>query len=98
MILAIFDLQSLKCFLASLESIGLTVQEKKQKIDFQDGCHGSHIGFPIGTIFAIFGLQVIPMLPSKFGGNWPFGLGEEAKNTFKRAAMAAILDFRSARF
>ena len=29
-------------FLASLESIGLSVQEKKQKKDFQDGCHGSH--------------------------------------------------------
>ena len=124
------------CFLASLESIGLSVQEKKQKIDFQDGCHGSHLGFPIGTIlaifvlqvtpmlptshpnafgvnwlwvqekkrkidfqdgchgghlgfpigmiFAIFDLQVTPMLPSKFGGNWPFGSGEEAKNRFSR--------------
>ena len=23
-------------------------------IDFQDGCHGSHLGFPIGKILAIF--------------------------------------------
>ena len=113
---------------------------KKRKIDFQDGCHGGHLGFPIGTILAIFDLlvtpmpptkfgvdwdieakidfqdddhlgfpigtilaifdlQVILMLPSKFGVNWPFGSGEKAKKKiFKMAAMAAILDFRSARF
>ena len=54
------------------------------KIDFQDGCHGGHLGFPIGMILAIFYLQVTPMLPSKFGVNWPFGSGEEAKNRFSR--------------
>ena len=53
-------------------------------MDFQDGCHDSHLGFPIGTILAIFDLQVNPMLPSKFGVNWPFGSGEEAKNRFSR--------------
>ena len=37
----------------------------------------------IGTILAIFDLQVTPMLPSKFGVNWPFGSGE-AKNRFSR--------------
>ena len=47
-------------------------------------CHGGHLGFPIGTIFAIFDLQVILMLPSKFGVNWPFCSGEEAKNRFSR--------------
>ena len=57
--------KSPRCFLASLESIGLSVQEK-QKIDFQDGCHGGHLGFRIGTILAIFDLQVTPMLPSRF--------------------------------
>ena len=50
-----------------LESIGFWVQEKKQKIDFQDGHHGGHLGFLIGMILAIFDLQVTPMLPSKFG-------------------------------
>ena len=64
------------CFLASLESIGLSVQEKKQKIDF--------LGFPIGTILAIFDLQVTPMLPTTFGVNWLLGSGEEAKNRFSR--------------
>ena len=53
-ILAIFDLQVARCFLPSFESIGLSLQEKKQKIDFQDG---SHLGFPIGTILAIFFLS-----------------------------------------
>ena len=79
MILAIFDLQvtqmlptkfrvnckSPKCFLPSFESTGLSVQEKKRKIDFQDAsCHGTHPGFTIGTILAIFDLQVTPMLPN----------------------------------
>ena len=62
---------------SKLESVGLSVLEKKRKIDFQDG---GHLGFPIGTILAIFDLQVTPMLPSNFGINWPFGSGEEAKN------------------
>ena len=52
--------------------------EEEAKIDFQDGHHGSHLGFTISTILAIFYLQVTPMLPSKFGVNWPFGSGEEA--------------------
>ena len=90
--------KSSRCFLASLESIGLSVQEKKRKIAFQDGCHGGHLGIWTDTILAIFDLQVTLMLPSKFGVNWPFGSGEEAKKIFKMAAMAAILDFRSERF
>ena len=61
-----------------------TVQEKRQKIYFQDGCHGSHLGYPIGTILAIFDLQVTPMSPTKFGVNWPFGAGEEVKYRFSR--------------
>ena len=63
---------------------GLLVQEKKRKIDFQDGHHGGHLGFPIGMISAIFDLQVTLMLPSKFGINWPFSSEEEAKNRFSR--------------
>ena len=37
-----------------------------------------HDFFTIGMILAIFDLQVTPMLPTKFGVNWPFGSGEEA--------------------
>ena len=62
----------------------LSVQEKRRKIDFQDGCHGGHLGYPTGTILAIFDLQVTPMSPTKFGVNWPFGAGEEAKYRFSR--------------
>ena len=81
MILAIFDLQVTPMLPTKF---GLSVQEKKKKIDFQDGCHGGHLGCPIGLILANFDLQVTPMLPSKFEVNWPFGSGEEAKNRFSR--------------
>ena len=60
--------KSSRCFLQNFESIGLLVQKEKQKIDFQDG---GHQGFSIGTILAIFNLQVIPMLLTKFGVNFP---------------------------
>ena len=68
------------------------MQEKKQKIDFQDCGHGGHLGFPIGMILAILYLQVTPMLPSKFRVNWPFGSGEEAKNRFSRWRPSWISD------
>ena len=54
--------------------------------------HGGHLGFPISMILAIFDLQVTPMLPSKFGVNWPFGSGEEAKNRFSRWRPSWISD------
>ena len=46
-----FIYKSSRCFLPSFESIGLSVQKKKGKIDFQDG---HHLGFLIGIILAIF--------------------------------------------
>ena len=58
--------------------------EKKRKIDFQDSRHGGHHGFKIGTVLAIFVLQVTLMLPTKFLVNWPFGSEEEVKNRFSR--------------
>ena len=70
-----FIYKSPRCFLPSLESIGLSVQEKNRIIDFQDGGHVGHLGFPIGTILAIFDLQVTPMLPTKYRVNWPRGVG-----------------------
>ena len=63
----------------------------EEKIDFQDGHDGGHLGFPIKTILVIFDLQVILMLPTKFQVSWPFGSGEEAKNRF-------ILDFQLEQF
>ena len=65
-------------------SYQVSSQEKRRKIDFQDSCHGGHLGYPIGTILAIFDLQVTPMFPTKFGVNWPFSAGEEAKYRFSR--------------
>ena len=83
-ILAVLIKKSPWCFLPSFKSIGLSVQEKKRKTDFQDDRHGCHLGFPIGSILAIFDLQVTPMLPTcaKFQVKWPFGSEEEAKNRF----------------
>ena len=53
---------------------------KKGKTDFQDG---SRLGFPIGTVLAIFDLQVTPMFSTKFQVNWTFDPGE-AKNRFSK--------------
>ena len=61
-----FYLQVSPMLPTKFESTGLSVQEKR-KIDFQDG---GHLGFLIGTIWAIFDLQVILMLPTKFQVNW----------------------------
>ena len=61
------------------ESIVLSVQEKKQYIDFQDGHHSGDLGFPIGKILAIFNLQITPKRPSQVEVNWPFGSGKEVK-------------------
>ena len=75
MILAIFDLQVTLMLPSKFGVIGLSVQEKKRKIDFQDGGHGGHLGFPIGTILATFDLQVTLMLSTKYRVNWPRGVG-----------------------
>ena len=64
--------KSPRCFLASLESTGLSVLEKKRKIDFQDD---GHLGFLIGAILAIFDLQVTLMLHTKYQVDWPRGVG-----------------------
>ena len=42
----------------------------------------AYLGFPIKIILAIFDLQYIPVLPTKFKIDWSFVLGEEAKNRF----------------
>ena len=39
-------------FLPSFKSFELSVLEKMRKIDFQDGGHGSHLGFQIGINFS----------------------------------------------
>ena len=54
--------------------------------------NGSHGGY-LGSILAFFDLQVILILPSKFGVNWPFGSGEEAKNDFQDGRHGGHLGF-----
>ena len=56
----------------------------RSKIDFQDGCCGSHLGFPIGTILANFDLQVVTIPSTKFQVNWTFSSGVEVQNRLSR--------------
>ena len=73
--------KSSQCFLPSFKSIGFLVQEKKQKINFQDG---RQLGFLIETISALFDQQVTPSYQvTKFRVSWPFGSGEQAKKKKK---------------
>ena len=71
-------------FLPSLESTGLLPQEMKWKIDFQDGGHVSHFGFPIGTILAIFDLQVPQFLLPSFESTGLSVQKKKQKNWFSR--------------
>ena len=57
---------------------------EEAKIDLNDDCQCSHLGFMIGKILAIFDLQITGMLPTKFQVHWPFSSGIEAKNRFSR--------------
>ena len=59
-ILAIFDLQ-----VTPVLPTKFRVNWPKQKIDFQDGRHGGHLGFLVGTILAIFDLLVTPKLSTQ---------------------------------
>ena len=79
----------------NFELIALSLQEKKFKTDFQDGCHSLNLGFPIATIWAIFYLQVTPMLPTKFRVNWPFSSEEEGKKRFSRWPPSWISDWNN---
>ena len=65
-------------------------QEKKRKIDFQDGGHGGHLKFPSETTVAIF---LSPVLPTKFLFNWPFNSGEDAEKDFKDGGQCGHLGF-----
>ena len=73
----------------SFKSTGLSVQEFK--IDFQDCRRGSHLGFLIRMILAIFALQITQILPTKFPVNWPFD-SAEVQNRFARWQQSLIYD------
>ena len=78
------DLKVTQILPMKLESFGLSLKEKYFKLDFQDGCHGGHLGFPVRTFLAFFDIHVTPILPSKFWVNWTFSSGEEVHNSFSR--------------
>ena len=76
-----------------IESIGLSVQKKKGKIDFQDG---RPLGFPIRTIFISTNHPDASYQFSNQLALWFRKISE--KKSFKTAAMMAILDFQSKQF
>ena len=80
MISATSDLQVALILSTSFQSVGISVQEKKCKTDFQDGGHGGHFRFLIKTILATFDLQVNLIFSAKFPVNWPSGSGTEVQN------------------
>ena len=63
--------------------------------EFQDGCHGGHLGHRNGKILAILNLHKAPMPPVKFELNLT-GFGSRCG--FKIFKMAAILDSRTEQF
>ena len=83
MILAFFDPQvTSRCFITRFKSIGFSVQANKRKIDFQNG---SHLGFPIRKILAIFDLQFTLMHPAVSR----IGLGGRRSRPLKQVVDAA---------
>ena len=83
MISAIFDLQVTLMLPTQFQVNWPFGSGEEAKIDFQDGGHSGHLGFPIGMILAFSDLQVTLMLSTKPQVNWPFGSGE-AKHLFTR--------------
>ena len=78
MILAIFDLR-VTAMLPIKFQVNWPFVSEEEANNFSRWLHGSHLGYPIGTILAIFDLEVTQMSPTKFGVSWPFGAGEAAK-------------------
>ena len=73
--------------------MGLSIQEKKFKIDFEDGNLGGHLVFPIRRIFSNFDLQITLMIFTLFQVNWLFTSGEEAKIDFQDGLHGSHLGF-----
>ena len=51
------------------------VREEMSFEEFQNGHHGGHLGYQIGTILAILNLYITVMPPIKFQLNLTYGLG-----------------------
>ena len=89
-----FDLQVTPIFPTKFQVNWPFVQEKKRTIDFQDGGHFGLLGFPVGTILAIFDLlQVSPMLPTEFQVRWSFVQEKKRKIDFQDGGHGRNLGF-----
>ena len=97
MILVISDLQ-IALILPTKFQLAFRFKEKKFKKDFQDGGHGSHLGFWISMILAIFDLQATPIFPSKFPVNWLSVQEKKFKIDFQDGSHGCHLIFRSEQF
>ena len=69
------DSISLRCLSSSFGSIWLTVCEEMSFEEFQDGHHGSHLGYQNRTILANLNLYVALMPSIKFWLNLTYNLG-----------------------
>ena len=74
--------KSPRYFLPSFKSIGILIQEKKFKIDFQDGGYSGHLRYSIGTILAFLYQQLTLILPTKFQVNCSLRSREEVQYRF----------------
>ena len=70
--------KSSPCFLPSFKSFSLSVQEKKRKIDFQDGHPRRLYWISDRNNFSYLNSETTVMLPTKFQDNKLFGSGEGA--------------------
>ena len=80
----LFYLKVTRYFQSSFESTGLSVQDKKFKIDFQDGHYvrhfdltSGHLGLTIKMILAVLNVHVALKLSTKFRVNWSVHSGGE---------------------
>ena len=48
--------------------------------EFQDDCHGGHLGYQNWKILAILNLHVTPMPPTNFRLNLTYNSGEDVEN------------------
>ena len=70
---------SLYCFPLSFSSIRLTVWEEMSFKEFQDGCHGGHLGHRNRMILTILNLHIATMPPTKFQLNPTYGSGGDVE-------------------
>ena len=81
------------CFPSCFGSTQLKVWEEMSFEEFQDGHHGSHLGYQNEMMLAILNLYDTPMPPIKFQLNLTYDLGDAVWRISRW--LAAILDIRT---